>query len=132
VRYQVGPEIAIATGPFLLERYEPNVKTVFKHNPNSFLTEQTVGGVQWLVLDDESTELALCRNGQLDCGLWHWWAVRRQDVEALKKTQEMARNYFLPWHSDLPLRVFWDTGKSGTPLHPEPCSTGYGQDSRAE
>jgi ABC-type oligopeptide transport system substrate-binding subunit len=27
------PESAIGTGPFLLERYEPNVKTVFKRNP---------------------------------------------------------------------------------------------------
>src|SRR5262245_45659242 len=31
------PESAIGTGPFLLERYEPNVKTVFKHNPDYFL-----------------------------------------------------------------------------------------------
>src|SRR5262247_67337 len=27
------PESAIGTGPFILERYEPNVKTVFKRNP---------------------------------------------------------------------------------------------------
>ena len=32
------PESAIGTGPFLLERYEPNVKTVFKRNPAHFLT----------------------------------------------------------------------------------------------
>ena len=31
-------ESAIGTGPFLLERYEPNVKTVFKRNPEYFLT----------------------------------------------------------------------------------------------
>ena len=30
-------ESAIGTGPFLLERYEPNVKTVFKRNPEYFL-----------------------------------------------------------------------------------------------
>ena len=30
------PETAIGTGPFLLERYEPNVKTVFKRNPDYF------------------------------------------------------------------------------------------------
>src|SRR5262245_32038731 len=30
------PETAIGTGPFLLERYEPNVKAVFKRNPNYF------------------------------------------------------------------------------------------------
>jgi peptide/nickel transport system substrate-binding protein len=29
------PETAIGTGPFVLERYEPNVKTVFKRNPTT-------------------------------------------------------------------------------------------------
>src|SRR4029434_11186018 len=33
-------ESAIGTGPFLLERYEPNVKTVFKRNPDYFLKGQ--------------------------------------------------------------------------------------------
>jgi ABC-type transport system substrate-binding protein len=31
------PETAIGTGPFLLERYEPNVKTVFTRNPDYFV-----------------------------------------------------------------------------------------------
>src|SRR3989454_7681673 len=31
------PESAIGTGPFVLERYEPNVKTVVKPNPEDFL-----------------------------------------------------------------------------------------------
>jgi ABC-type transport system substrate-binding protein len=30
------PETAIGTGPFLLERYKPNVKTVFTRNPDYF------------------------------------------------------------------------------------------------
>ena len=30
------PESALGTGPFLLEHYEPNVKTVFKRNPATF------------------------------------------------------------------------------------------------
>jgi len=34
------PESAIGTGPFILERYEPNVKTVFKRNPAYFLKDQ--------------------------------------------------------------------------------------------
>jgi peptide/nickel transport system substrate-binding protein len=53
-------ESAIGTGPFLLERYEPNVKTVFKRNPDYFRTsEPYVDGVEWLVLEDESTGLAI-------------------------------------------------------------------------
>ena len=34
------PESAIGTVPFLLERYEPNVKTVLKRNPEYFLAGQ--------------------------------------------------------------------------------------------
>ena len=40
-------ESAIGTGPFILERYEPNVKTVFKRNPEYFLQGQPyVDGVE--------------------------------------------------------------------------------------
>jgi peptide/nickel transport system substrate-binding protein len=81
------PESAIGTGPFVLERYEPNVKTVFKRNPDYFLPGQPyVDGVEWLVLDDESTGLAMYRTGQIDCGPNHWWAVRQADLESLKKS----------------------------------------------
>ena len=34
------PESAIGTGPFLLERYEPSVKTVFTRHPAYFLKDQ--------------------------------------------------------------------------------------------
>jgi peptide/nickel transport system substrate-binding protein len=81
------PESVIGTGPFLLDRYEPNVKTVFKRNPDYFLTGQPyVDGVEWLVLEDESTGLAMYRTGQIDAGPWHWWVVRQADLEALKRS----------------------------------------------
>ncbi len=35
----------------------------------------------------ELSELAAYRTGQIDCGPWHWWAVRPHDLEALKKSQ---------------------------------------------
>ena len=81
------PESAIGTGPFLLERYEPNVKTVFKRNPEYFRAGQPyIDGVEWLVLDDESTGLAMYRTGQIDCGPAPWWSVRQADLESLKKS----------------------------------------------
>jgi peptide/nickel transport system substrate-binding protein len=81
------PESAVGTGPFLLERYEPNVKTIFKRNPEYFRPDQPyVDGVEWLVLEDDSTGLAMYRTGQIDCGPWHWWSVRQQDVETIQKT----------------------------------------------
>ncbi len=90
------PESAIGTGPFTLERYEPNVKAVFKRNPDYFLKDQpSIDGVEWLVLEDESTGLAMYRAGQIDCGPWHWWAVRQPDLEALQKShpQLMYRDF---------------------------------------
>ncbi len=81
------PETAIGTGPFILERYDPNVKTVFKRNSDYFRDGQPyVDGVEWLVIPDESTGLAMYRTGQLDCGPGINWAVRQQDLEALKKS----------------------------------------------
>jgi peptide/nickel transport system substrate-binding protein len=81
------PESAIGTGPFILERYEPNVKTVFKRNPTYFRQGQPyIDGVEWLVLEDESTGLAMYRTGKIDCGPWHWWSVRQADLESLKKS----------------------------------------------
>src|SRR5262249_10618309 len=81
------PETAIGTGPFMLERYEPNVKTVFKRHPGYYRDGQPyVDGVEWLVIDDESTGLAMYRTGQLDCGPTGNWSVRQQDLEALRKT----------------------------------------------
>jgi peptide/nickel transport system substrate-binding protein len=80
-------ESVIGTGPFLLERYEPNVKTVFKRNPDYFLKGQPyVDGVEWLVLEDPSSGLAMYRTGQIDCGPWHQWSVRQQDLESVKKS----------------------------------------------
>src|SRR6266705_3254375 len=80
-------ESAIGTGPFLLERYEPNVKTVFKRHPDYFLKDQPyVDGVEWLVVNDPSAALAMYRTGLLDCGPSHWWSVPLEEVDALKKT----------------------------------------------
>jgi len=81
------PESAIGTGPFLLERYEHNVKTVFTRHPAYFLKDQPyVDGVEWLVLTDPSTGLAMYRTGQLDCGPEGLWSVRQHDLESLKRS----------------------------------------------
>jgi peptide/nickel transport system substrate-binding protein len=85
-------ETAIGTGPFLLERYEPNVKTVFKRNPEYFRSGLPyVDGVEWLVLDDESTGLAMYRTGQIDAGPSAWWGVRQPDLDSLRQSQPHLR-----------------------------------------
>jgi peptide/nickel transport system substrate-binding protein len=91
-------ETAIGTGPFLLERYEPNVKTIFKRNPDYFRDGQPyVDGVEWLVLDDPSTGLAMYRTGQIDCGPGGNWTVRQEDLDSLKQSHPHLR--YVDWQS---------------------------------
>jgi peptide/nickel transport system substrate-binding protein len=85
-------DTAIGTGPFLLERYEPNVKIVFRRNPEYFREGLPyVEGVEWLVLDDESTALAMYRTGQLDAGPGLQWDVRQADLDSLKQSHPHLR-----------------------------------------
>jgi peptide/nickel transport system substrate-binding protein len=80
-------ETAIGTGPFVLERYEPNVKTIFKRNPDYFRQGLPyIDEVEWLVVQDESTGLAMYRTEQLDTGPGAYWQVRQPDLEALKQS----------------------------------------------
>jgi peptide/nickel transport system substrate-binding protein len=80
-------ETAIGTGPFILERYEPNVKTIFRRNPDYFRQGLPyIDEVEWLVVQDESTGLAMYRTGQIDTGPGANWAVRQPDLEALKQS----------------------------------------------
>ena len=90
-------ETAIGTGPFMLERYEPNVKTIFRRHPAYFQSGlPAVDGVDWLVMEDEAAQLAAYRTGQIDCGPWHGWVVRQQDLAGLKKTHpQLAYQDFL-------------------------------------
>ena len=82
------PESAIGTGPFLLERYEPNVKTVFKRNPDYFLKDQPyVDGVEWLVARgrlDRTGHVPHRANRLRPSGTGGRCA--KQDLEALKKS----------------------------------------------
>ena len=86
------PESTIGTGPFILERYEPNVKMAFTRNPDYFLTGLPwLDRVELLVIADQSTGLAMYRTGQIDCGPEWVWSVRQQDLEALKKSRPHFR-----------------------------------------
>jgi peptide/nickel transport system substrate-binding protein len=85
-------ETAIGTGPFILERYEPNVKTVFRRNPDYFVPDLPyVDGVEWLVVEDESTGLAMYRTGQIDAGPGLQWDVRQADLDSLKQSHPKLR-----------------------------------------
>src|SRR5439155_27251507 len=60
------PEAAVGTGPFTLERYDPNVRTVFRRNPDYFRPgEPWVAGVDWLVMQADAAGLAADRTVKL-------------------------------------------------------------------
>src|SRR4030095_17190361 len=81
------PETALGTGAFVIARYEPNVKTVFRRNADYFRSGLPwVDGVDWLVMEDDAAGLAAYRTGQLDAGPWHFWTVRQTDMAGIKKT----------------------------------------------
>jgi peptide/nickel transport system substrate-binding protein len=85
-------DTAIGTGPFILEAYEPNVKIVFRRNPEYFRRGLPyVDGAEWLVQDDESTGLAMYRTGQLDMGPGLQWDVRQADLDSLKQSHPQLR-----------------------------------------
>jgi peptide/nickel transport system substrate-binding protein len=101
-------EAAIGTGPFMLDRYEPNVKTVFKRHPDYFRPGQpAVDGVEWLVMEDEAAQLAAYSSGQVDCAPWHWWVVRQQDLAPIRKShpQLVFRDFISPVTNGIYLRT---------------------------
>jgi ABC-type transport system substrate-binding protein len=106
-------ETAIGTGPFVLERYEPNVKAVFIRHPEYFRKDQPyVDGVEWLSIPDESTGLAMYRTGQIDCG----------PAAAQGKFEGLVRGPFgIAWEPDFPLyRTYaadssWNAGHVNDP-----------------
>ena len=41
--------------------------------------------------EDPSSGLAMYRTGQLDCGNWHRWGVRQQDMESVQKSHPQLK-----------------------------------------
>ena len=84
------PERAIGTGPFLLERYEPTVKTVFKRNPEYFLKDQSyVDEVEWLSLEVETMKRSTDRILTTHVGS----LVRPPGLVELMRTKENGQAY---------------------------------------
>src|SRR5262249_61083144 len=75
---------------------EADVKRAFQRNPSYFLQgPRYVDGVEWLVIDDASSGLAMYRTGQLDCGPMEGWVVRQADLEALQQSHPHLRYHDL-------------------------------------
>jgi len=79
------PEAVIGTGPWMLERYEPNVRLTFARNPNYFVPGLPYAdGVDVTVDTDPSSRFASWVAGKYDFGPEYQQVVRRLDLETAK------------------------------------------------
>ena len=75
------PEACIGTGPWMLERYDPNVRLVWVRNPDYFLPGLPyTDGVEAAMDTDASSRLARWLGGQFDFAPALGAVVRRVDL----------------------------------------------------
>ena len=79
-------EACIGTGPFMLERYDPNVRLTFARNPNYFTPGLPYAdGVEVTVDEDPSARLAAWLAGKYDFAPEYGQCVRRLDLDLARR-----------------------------------------------
>jgi peptide/nickel transport system substrate-binding protein len=79
-------ESAVGTGPWMLERWEPNVKMTFVRNPHYFVPNLPYAdGVEMLIDKDPSSRLAAFLAGRIDFGPEYQQVLRRIDLPLVKQ-----------------------------------------------
>jgi len=80
------PEACIGTGPWMLERYDPNMRLTFVRNPNYFISDLPYAdGVEVTVDDDPASRTASWLGGKYDFAPEFGMVVRRLDVDIAKQ-----------------------------------------------
>jgi peptide/nickel transport system substrate-binding protein len=80
------PETCIGTGPWMLERYEPNLRFTFVRNPNYFVPGLPYAdGVDMAIETDPASAFAAWLAGRYDFAPEYGMVVRRSDLEAAKQ-----------------------------------------------
>jgi len=121
---------ANGTGPFRLDRYEPDVRTVLKAHPRWWGRSQPVADkrngnvdeVSFVSIRQDATRLAALASGEVDLVL----DPPLQDVERLKADRQLTllqiadlgQQYFTfdQWHDELPGSDIIEPGKRGNPF----------------
>src|SRR5262245_61854069 len=74
------PESCVGTGPWMLERYEPNVRSTWVRNPNYFISGLPyVDSVEVAIETDPASALAMWLAGRYDFAPEYGMVVRRSD-----------------------------------------------------
>jgi peptide/nickel transport system substrate-binding protein len=80
------PESCIGTGPWMLERYEPNLRFTWVRNPNYFVPGLPYAdGVDMAIETDPAAAFAGWLSGRYDFGPEYGMVVRRSDLDAAKQ-----------------------------------------------
>jgi len=91
-------ESVVGTGPWMLERWEPNVKLVYVRNPNYFVSELPYAdGVELLIDKDPSSRLAAWLSGKTDFGPEYQHAVRWLDAPVAKQRKPGLQTAEYTW-----------------------------------
>jgi peptide/nickel transport system substrate-binding protein len=91
-------EAVIGTGPWMLERYEPNVKLVFVRNPDYFVPGLPYAdGVEVTVDTDPSSRVAGWLAGKYDFGPEYQQVVRRLDLDVARRRKPGLRTAEYVW-----------------------------------
>ena len=85
-------EACIGTGPWMLERYEPNVRLTFVRNPNYFMPGLPyTDGVEVTIDEDPSSRLAVWIAGKFDFAPEYGQCVRRLDLDLVRHNKPNLR-----------------------------------------
>ncbi len=88
----------VGTGPWMLERWEPNVKMTFVRNPNYFVSGLPYAdGVEMLIDKDPSSRLAAFLAGKIDFGPEYQQVVRRIDLDVVKQRKPGLQTAEYTW-----------------------------------
>jgi peptide/nickel transport system substrate-binding protein len=91
-------ESVVGTGPWMLERWEPNVKLVYTRNPNYFIPGLPyTDGVELVIDTDPSSRLASWLAGKYDFAPEFQQVVRRLDLETARQRKPGLQTAEYTW-----------------------------------
>jgi peptide/nickel transport system substrate-binding protein len=92
------PEAVIGTGPWMLERYDPNVRLAYVRNPNFFLAGLPYAdGVEIAIDPDPASRFAGWLSGRYDFGPELGTVVRRIEFDAAKRRSPNLQTVEFIW-----------------------------------
>src|SRR5262249_42397914 len=91
-------ESVVGTGPWMLERWEPNVRLTYVRHPNYFVPGLPYAdGVDVTIDKDPSSRLAAWLAGNLDFGPEYQQVVRRLDLSLAKQRKPNVQTVEYAW-----------------------------------